>query len=45
MIVRTDLIEKSEFDFERPTHFIWEGNMMYLTAAAVSHVLGVHGIF
>jgi methyltransferase (TIGR00027 family) len=35
-----DLLKKSEFDFERPTHFIWEGNTMYLTAAAVSQVLG-----
>jgi methyltransferase (TIGR00027 family) len=33
-----DLLKKSEFDFERPTHFIWEGNTMYLTAAAVSQV-------
>jgi len=36
---RIDLLKKSEFDFERPTHFIWEGNTMYLTAAAVNHVL------
>jgi O-methyltransferase involved in polyketide biosynthesis len=35
-----DLLKKSEFDFERPTHFIWEGNTMYLTAAAVSQVFG-----
>jgi len=35
-----DLLKKSEFDFECPTHFIWEGNTMYLSAAAVSQVLG-----
>ena len=35
-----DLLNKSEFDFERPTYFIWEGNTMYLTAAAVNQVLG-----
>ena len=34
-----DLLNKSEFDFERPTYFIWEGNTMYLTAAAVNQVL------
>jgi len=34
-----DLLKKTEFNFERPTHFIWEGNTMYLTAAAVNQVL------
>jgi len=34
-----DLLEKNEFDFGLATHFIWEGNTMYLTAAAVSQVL------
>ncbi|HUI21446.1 MAG TPA: class I SAM-dependent methyltransferase [Methylocella sp.] len=34
------LLKTSKFDFERPTHFIWEGNTMYLTAAAVSQVFG-----
>ena len=29
----------NEFDFGLPTHFIWEGNTMYLTADAVSQVL------
>jgi methyltransferase (TIGR00027 family) len=34
-----DLLKKTEFNFERPTLIIWEGNTMYLTAAAVNQVL------
>jgi methyltransferase (TIGR00027 family) len=34
-----DLLERNELDFGLPTHFIWEGNTMYLTADAVSQVL------
>jgi len=34
-----DLLKKTEFNIERPTYIIWEGNTMYLTAAAVNQVL------
>ncbi|HEY8095346.1 MAG TPA: SAM-dependent methyltransferase [Methylobacter sp.] len=33
------LLERNEFDFGLPAHFIWEGNTMYLTADAVGRVL------
>ncbi len=33
------LLRRNGFDFACPTHFIWEGNTMYLSAFAVAHVL------
>jgi O-methyltransferase involved in polyketide biosynthesis len=33
------LLESCGFDFGLPTHFIWEGNIMYLTADAVRQVM------
>ena len=33
------LLTGAGLDFSLPTHFIWEGNTMYLSAAAVSRVL------
>ncbi|MGH6796684.1 MAG: class I SAM-dependent methyltransferase [Methylocella sp.] len=33
------LLEAKGFSFELPTYFIWEGNTMYLTGAAVRKVL------
>lgn len=33
------LLKLNEFDFARTTHFIWEGNTMYLTAASVRQVM------
>ena len=33
------LLRGRGFDFSLPTHFIWEGNTMYLSAAAVARVL------
>jgi methyltransferase (TIGR00027 family) len=33
------LLESSGFDFGLPTHFIWEGNTMYLTEDAVRQVM------
>ena len=33
------LLEDNGFAFGLPTHFIWEGNTMYLTADAVRHVM------
>ena len=33
------LLESSGFDFGLPTHFIWEGNTMYLTADSVRQVM------
>ncbi len=33
------LLRKAGFDFTLPTHFIWEGNTMYLDADAVVQVL------
>jgi methyltransferase (TIGR00027 family) len=34
-----DLLERNKFNFGLPTHFIWEGNTMYLTSDAVGQVL------
>ncbi|HUI21937.1 MAG TPA: SAM-dependent methyltransferase [Methylocella sp.] len=34
-----ELLKKSDFDCDRLTHFIWEGNTMYLTEATVDDVL------
>ncbi len=34
-----DLLGQHGFDFERPTHFIWEGNTMYLPGEGISQVL------
>jgi len=34
-----ELLKKSDFDTEHLTHFIWEGNTMYLGEAAVDEVL------
>ncbi|MGH6636165.1 MAG: class I SAM-dependent methyltransferase [Gammaproteobacteria bacterium] len=33
------LLEQNDFDFNRPTHFIWEGNTMYLTPDSVQRVM------
>jgi O-methyltransferase involved in polyketide biosynthesis len=33
------LLERNGFRFELPTHFIWEGNTMYLSGASVRKVL------
>jgi methyltransferase (TIGR00027 family) len=33
------LLESNGFDFSLPTHFIWEGNTMYLTEDSVRHVM------
>ena len=33
------LLRRNGFDFSLPTHFIWEGNTMYLSAPAVARVL------
>jgi O-methyltransferase involved in polyketide biosynthesis len=33
------LLRRREFDFDLPTHFIWEGNTMYLPGEAISRVL------
>lgn len=33
------LLELNDFDFDVPTYFIWEGNVMYLRLDAVKHVL------
>jgi methyltransferase (TIGR00027 family) len=33
------LLRRREFDFDLPTHFIWEGNTMYLPEEAISRVL------
>jgi methyltransferase (TIGR00027 family) len=33
------LLQRNGFDFSLPTHFIWEGNTMYLNASAVARVL------
>src|SRR4029078_7483894 len=35
----SDLREENVFDFEVPTYFIWEGNVMYLPLDAVKRVL------
>jgi methyltransferase (TIGR00027 family) len=35
----TGMLESSGFDAALPTHFIWEGNTMYLSAGAVHHVM------
>jgi methyltransferase (TIGR00027 family) len=34
-----DLLEENGFDFDVPTYFIWEGNVMYLPLDAVKRVL------
>ncbi|ARN81452.1 class I SAM-dependent methyltransferase [Methylocystis bryophila] len=34
-----ELLARNGFDFSLPTHFIWEGNTMYLSRAAVTGVL------
>ena len=34
-----ELLSRNGFDFLMPTHFIWEGNTMYLSADAVARVL------
>jgi O-methyltransferase involved in polyketide biosynthesis len=33
------LLKSNEFDCSRPTHFIWEGNTMYLTAESMRQVM------
>ncbi|MGH9195151.1 MAG: class I SAM-dependent methyltransferase, partial [Acidimicrobiia bacterium] len=33
------LLEQNDFDVNRPTHFIWEGNTMYLTPDSVKRVM------
>jgi methyltransferase (TIGR00027 family) len=34
-----ELLSRNGFDFSAPTHFLWEGNTMYLSRPAVSRVL------
>ncbi|MGH8650904.1 MAG: class I SAM-dependent methyltransferase [Gammaproteobacteria bacterium] len=33
------LLAENGFDFDLPTHFIWEGNTMYLTRSDMKHVM------
>lgn len=33
------LLKTNRFDFTRPTHLIWEGNTMYLTAPSIRQVM------
>lgn len=33
------LLDQNDFDFNCPTHFIWEGNTMYLTPDSVKQVM------
>jgi methyltransferase (TIGR00027 family) len=33
------LLKSNDFDCSRPTHFIWEGNTMYLTAVSMRQVM------
>ena len=33
------MLKENGFDFDVPTYFIWEGNVMYLPLDAVKHVL------
>jgi len=34
-----DLLRQNDFDFDSPTYFIWEGNVMYLPLDSVKHVM------
>jgi methyltransferase (TIGR00027 family) len=34
-----DLLKRNDFDFDLPTYFIWEGNVMYLPLDSVKHTL------
>jgi methyltransferase (TIGR00027 family) len=34
-----DLLKRNDFDFDAPTYFIWEGNVMYLPLTSVKHTL------
>lgn len=34
-----DLLKQNDFDFDLPTYFIWEGNVMYLPLDSVKHTL------
>jgi O-methyltransferase involved in polyketide biosynthesis len=34
-----NLLKQNGFDFARQTHFIWEGNTMYLTAESIRQVM------
>jgi O-methyltransferase involved in polyketide biosynthesis len=35
----TDLLKRNEFDFDLPTFFIWEGNIMYLPLPTAKQIL------
>jgi methyltransferase (TIGR00027 family) len=34
-----DLLKENDFDFDVPTYFIWEGNVMYLPLNSVKHTV------
>lgn len=34
-----EVLKQNKLDFEAPTHFIWEGNIMYLDAEQAENII------